>query len=110
VKVVGESPRAAIIDVSTEPVVKGAAFIDNYALTSINFIDKEFAELTFSNGEKGKCYYVITDFSKTKPYYIDFKGTKADVRMYFMNSVAGTRISFQIPGAAGKYYFGQMTK
>jgi hypothetical protein len=110
VKLAGESPRAAIIDISTEPVAKGATFLDSYALTSVNFLDKEFAELTFSNGEKGKCYYVITDFSKTKPYYIDFKGTKADFRMYFMNSAVGTRISFQIPGAEGKYYFGQMTK
>lgn len=110
VKVVGESPRAAIIDISAEPVAKGAVFLDSFSLTTVNFLDKEFAELTFSNGEKGKCYYVITDFSKTKPYYIDFKGTKADFRMYFMNSAAGTRISFQIPGTEPKFYFGQMTK
>lgn len=110
VKVVGESPRAAIIDISSEPVAKGAVYLDSFSLTTVNFLDKEFAELTFSNGEKGKCYYVITDFSKTKPYYIDFKGTKADFRMYFMNSAAGTRISFQIPGTEPKFYFGQMTK
>ena len=110
VKLVGEASKGAIIDISAEPVVKGASFLDSYAVTSVNFLDKEFAELTFSNGEKGKCYYVITDFSKTKPYYIDFKGPKADFRMYFMNATAGVRISFQVPGAEGKYYFGQMTK
>jgi len=110
VKLVGEASKGAIIDISAEPVVKGASFLDSYAVTSVNFLDKEFAELTFSNGEKGKCYYVITDFSKTKPYYIDFKGTKADFRMYFMNATAGVRVSFQVPGAEGKYYFGQMTK
>jgi len=110
VKVVGESPRGAIIDISADPVGKGAVYLDSFSLTTVNFLDKEFAELTFSNGEKGKCYYVITDFSKTKPYYIDFKGTKADFRMYFMNSAAGARISFQIPGTEPKFYFGQMTK
>jgi hypothetical protein len=110
VNIVGESPRSGIIDISTEPIGKTAGFLETYPVTSVNFLDNEFAELTFSNGEKGKCYFVISEFSKTNPYYIDFKGTKADFRMYFTNTGAGPRISFQIPGAEGKYYFGQMTK
>lgn len=110
IKVTGQSPRAGLVDISAEPLPKTATFLEGNLIVSLTFIDKEFAEFTFNNGEKGKCYYVINEFSKTKPYYIDFKGTKADIRMYFMNTVSGPRISFQIPGVEGQYYFGQITK
>lgn len=110
IKVTGESSRSGLVDISSEPLPKTATFLEGNLIATVNFIDKEFAEFTFNNGEKGKCYYVINEFSKTKPYYIDFKGTKADIRMYFMNTVSGPRISFQIPGVEGQYYFGQITK
>ncbi len=111
VKIIGQAPRSGIIDASAEPVnPKATSFLENNRITGISFLDKEFAELTFTNGEKGKCYFVISEFSKTNPYYIDFKGTKADFRMYFTNTVIGTRISFQVPDADGMYYFGEMTR
>ncbi|MBL7857582.1 MAG: hypothetical protein JNM57_07825 [Cyclobacteriaceae bacterium] len=110
VKIEGQSPRAGMIDVSGQTPPKTAGFLEVNSVTNINFIDKEFAELTFSNGEKGKGYYIIEGFSTTKPYYIDFKGVKADIRVYFMNTPLGARISYQIPGTEGLYYFGQMTK
>lgn len=110
IKLTGESPRAGLIDISQEPLPKTATFLEGNLIASVNFLDKEFAELTFNNGDKGKCYYVINEFSKTKPYFIDFKGTKADIRMYFMNTASGPRISFQIPGVEGQYYFGQITR
>jgi hypothetical protein len=110
VSITGDSPRSGIIDISSDPVEKTAGFLEVNTITSVTFLDNEFADLIFSNGEKGKCYFVISEFSKTKPYYIDFKGTKADFRMYFTNTSAGPRISFQIPGTQGKFYFGQMTK
>ncbi len=110
VKVHGQSPRAGLIDISDEPVEKTATPLETNPITQITFIDNEFAEFTFLNGEKGKCYYVIEGFNPTKSYHIDFKGTKADIRMYFMNTVVGPRISFEVPGAAGVYYFGQMTQ
>jgi hypothetical protein len=110
VKLIGDSPRAGLVDISAQPLPKTATFLEGNLIASVNFIDKEFAEFTFNNGEKAKCYYVIGEFSKDKPYYIDFKGTKADIRIYFMNTIFGPRISFQIPGVEGQYYFGQITK
>ena len=111
VKIVGQAPRTGIIDASAEPLnPKATSFLENNRITGISFIDKEFAEMTFASGEKSKCYFVISEFSKTNPYYIDFKGTKADFRMYFTNTLIGTRISFQIPDADGTYYFGEMTR
>jgi hypothetical protein len=110
IRVTGDAPRSGLIDISSDVVPKTATFLESNMLTSISFIDKEFAELRFSNGETAKCYYVINGFSSTKPYYIDFKGTKADIRMYFMNTSAGTRVSFQIPDVQGEYYFGQITR
>lgn len=110
VKIIGESPRAGIIDISDEAPAKTDPPLAVNPITAITFIDQEFAEFTFKNGEKGKCYYVINEFSPTKPYSIDFKGTKADFRMYFMNTIVGSRISFEIPGTKGVYYFGQMTQ
>jgi hypothetical protein len=110
VKLIGQTPRSGIIDVSDEPIAKTASPLELNPITQITFIDTEFAEFTFSNGEKGKGYYVIDNFSPVKSYFIDFKGTKADFRMYFMNTLVGPRISFEVPGAAGIYYFGQMTQ
>jgi len=108
VKVTGQSPRSGIVDISDEPVAKSAGPLELNPLQGVNFIDHEFAEFTFKDGTKGKCYYVIEGFSPTKSYYIDFKGTKADIRMYFMNTAVGPRISFEVPGVQGVYYFGQM--
>jgi hypothetical protein len=110
VRISGDSPRAGIIDVSEEAPSKTAAALETNPITAITFIDHEFAEFTFKNGEKGKCYYVINEFSATHPYSIDFKGTKADIRMYFMNTQVGSRISFEIPNTKGTYYFGQMVQ
>jgi hypothetical protein len=110
IKVTGESPRGGIVDVSDEPVAKTATPIEVNPIVQVTFIDAEFAEFKFKNGDKGKGYYVINDFSPKKPYSIDFKGTKADFRMYFMNTAVGPRISFEIPGSKGVYYFGQMTQ
>jgi len=110
VRITGESPRGGILDISDELVPKTATLLEANPLTQITFIDHEFAEFTFRNGEKGKCYYVINGFNPAKTYSIDFKGTKADFRMYFMNTVVGPRVSFEVPGAKGIYYFGQMTQ
>jgi hypothetical protein len=111
VKIIGQSPRTGIVDASADPAnPKATSFLENNRITGITFLDKEFAEMTFASEEKSKCYFVISDFSKTNPYYIDFKGTKADFRMYFTNTLIGTRISFQIPDAEGTYYFGEMTR
>lgn len=110
VKITGQTPRSGIVDISDEPVAKTASPLELNPIMQITFIDAEFAEFTFKNGDKGKCYYVIDNFSPTKSYFIDFKGTKADFRMYFMNTVVGPRISFEIPGTTGVYYFGQMTQ
>lgn len=110
VKINGQTPRSGIVDVSDEPVAKTASALETNPITQITFIDNEFAEFTFANGEKGKCYYVIDGFNPTKTYFIDFKGTKADFRMYFMNTLVGPRISFEVPGATGVYFFGQMTQ
>ena len=110
VRLVGQPAKMGIIDASSETAAKTAGFLELNTVKSISFIDKEFAELTFSNGEKSKCLYTITGFDKVKPYYIDFKGTLADFRMYFNNATGGTRVSFQIPGVDGLYYFGQMTR
>lgn len=110
VKVTGQPPRSGIIDVTDEPIGKTAGPLENNPITGITFLDAEFAEFTFKDGTKGKGYYVIEGFSTTKSYYIDFKGVKADFRMYFMNTLVGPRISFEIPGAQGVYYFGQMTQ
>lgn len=110
VKITGPSSRSGIVDISDESVAKTASPLEINPVAAITFIDHEFAEFTFKNGEKGKCYYVIEGFSTAKSYYIDFKGTKADFRMYFMNTIVGPRVSFEIPGAEGVYYFGQMTQ
>jgi len=110
VKLVGQPAKMGIIDASAETVAKTAGFLEVNTVKSINFLDKEFAEITFSNGEKSKCLYTITGFDKLKPYYVDFKGSLADFRMYFNNATGGTRVSFQIPGVEGLYYFGQMTR
>jgi hypothetical protein len=110
VKVTGQAPRSGIVDISDEPVAKTASPLEVNPITQVTFIDAEFAEFTFKNGEKGKGYYVIDNFSPTKSYFIDFKGTKADFRMYFMNTLVGPRISFEVPGSTGVYYFGQMTQ
>ncbi len=110
VQIVGDPSQKGIIDVSTNPVPKDASLLEANMISTIAFLDAEFAELTFSNGEKGKGYYVINNFSATEPYYVDFKGTKADIRMYFMHTPTGTRISFQIPGKENLYYFGQITR
>lgn len=53
IQVVGKSPRMGLIDISAEPVAKTATFLENTLVSSITFLDKEFAEFTFSNGEKG---------------------------------------------------------
>ena len=110
VKVTGQTPRSGIVDISDEAVAKTASPLEVNPITQITFIDAEFAEFMFKNGEKGKGYYVIDNFSATKSYFIDFKGTKADFRMYFMNTLVGPRISFEVPGVTGVYYFGQMTQ
>lgn len=110
VKMIGESPRAGIIDITNQPVAKTDNFMQANVLTKVNFIDAEFAELTFSNGEKGKCYYIIGDFNKTKPYFIDFKGTKTDIKVHFITTNEGLRISYQIPGTQGEFYYGLFTK
>jgi hypothetical protein len=110
VKLIGQPTKMGIIDATAETVAKSASFLESNSLRSINFLDKEFAELTFSNGEKSKSLYTIAGFDKLKPYYIDFKGALADFRMYFNNATGGTRVSFQIPGVEGGYYFGQMTR
>jgi hypothetical protein len=110
VKVIGQPARTGLVDAASDPVAKTAGFLEQNSVSSISFIDKEFAELTFSNGTKSKCLYTISDFNKTKPYYVDFKASQADFRMYFTNTVGGTRVSFQIPGVESYYYFGQMTR
>jgi hypothetical protein len=110
VKIVGESPREGIVDISSEPVSKTANLLSSHLITSINFVDHEFAEIAFEDGQKTKCMYEIVKFDKAKPYHIDFKGTKADIRMYFMNTVGGTRVSFKTPEVANTYYFGQITR
>ena len=110
VKITGQTPRSGIIDISDEPSGKAETPLEANPITQITFIDAEFAEFTFRDGEKGKGYYVIDNFSPTKSYFIDFKGTKADFRMYFMNTLAGPRISFEVPGTTGVFYFGQMTQ
>ena len=76
VKMEGQAPRAAILDITSESVAKTAGLLESSPLTTIHFLDNEFAELTFANGEKGKCYFVVNEFSKVKPCYIDFKGQK----------------------------------
>jgi hypothetical protein len=110
VKVIGQPTKTGVVDAGSDPVAKTAGFLEQNSVSSISFIDKEFAELTFSNGTKSKCLYSISEFNKTKPYYVDFKGTQADFRMYFTNTVGGTRVSFQIPGVESSYYFGQITR
>jgi hypothetical protein len=109
VKIIGKATHGGIVEA---PAAAGASanFMDTNTLVKVNFIDKESAELTFANQETAKCYYAVVDFSKTSPYYIDFKGTKADFRMYFTNTAVGTRISFQIPDTEATYYFGEMTR
>lgn len=109
-RITGQPTRTGIVDASDEPTSKSAAPLELNPLTQVKFIDNEFAEFTFRNGDKGKCYYEIEDFSTTKSYYIDFKGTKVDIRMYFMYTLFGPRISFEVPGTQGVYYFGQMTQ
>jgi hypothetical protein len=110
VKINGQSPRSGIVDISDEPAAKTASSLETNPIAQVTFIDQEFAEFTFANGEKGKCYYVIDGFNPAKTYFIDFKGTKADFRMYFMNTLVGPRISFEVPGTTGVYFFGQMTQ
>jgi len=110
VKIIGQPTKTGVVDASSDPIAKTAGYLEHNSVSSISFIDKEFAELTFSNGTKSKCLYVIGEFNKTKPYYVDFKAAQADFRMYFTNTVGGTRVSFQIPGVESSYYFGQMTR
>jgi len=109
-KIIGQSPRTGIADVTDESDPKTGSPLELNPLTRVTFIDSEFAEFTFRNGEKAKCYYVIEGFSPNKSYYIDFKGTKVDLRVYFMYTILGPRITFEIPGTQGIYYFGQMTQ
>jgi hypothetical protein len=108
VKIIGKATHGGIVEAPAAGA--SANFMDTNTLVKVNFIDKESAELTFANQETAKCYYAVVDFSKTSPYYIDFKGTKADFRMYFTNTAVGTRISFQIPDTEATYYFGEMTR
>jgi|GEM_PF-2811527 len=110
VKVTGQPTKTGLVDAASDPIAKTAGFLEQNSVSSISFIDKEFAELTFSNGAKSKCLYAVGEFNKTKPYYVDFKGSTADFRMYFTNTVGGTRVSFQIPGVESSYYFGQITR
>jgi hypothetical protein len=110
VKAIGKSPNAALIDITSEPVDKAASNLEINPIVGVTFVDAEVAELILSNGEKAKCFYEVVGFSKTQPYHIIFKGTKAELQLYFMNTAAGTRVSFQVPGPEGIYYFGQMTK
>jgi hypothetical protein len=109
-KLTGQSPRTGLVDVTEDPVAKTATPLELNPVTQLTFIDSEFAEFTFRNGQKAKCYFVIEGFSPTKSYYIDFKGTKLDIRMYVMFTLLGPRVSFEVPGAQGLYYFGQMTQ
>ena len=109
-KIVGQAPRTGIADVTDEPNLKSASPLELNPLTQVTFIDGEFAEFTFRNGEKAKCYYVIDGFSSTKSYFIDFKGIKLDIRLYLMYTILGPRITFEVPGTQGVYYFGQMTQ
>lgn len=110
VKIIGESPRAGIIDITNQPAAKTDNFLQNNTISKLTFIDGEFSELTFSNGEKVKCYYLINDFNKTKPYSIDFKGAKTDVKVHFITTNEGLRISYQIPGVPSEYYYGLFTR
>jgi len=109
--IIGQVPRSRITDASTEhAILKATSFLEKNRVTGMTFLDRELAGLTFNRGEKSKCYFVITEFSKTNPYYIDFKGVKADFRMYFTDTAIGTPISFQIPDAEEACYFGEMTR
>lgn len=110
VKIIGESPRAGIVDITNQPAAKTDNFLQNNTISKLTFIDGEFSELTFSNGEKVKCYYLINDFNKTKPYSIDFKGAKTDVKVHFITTNEGLRISYQIPGVPSEYYYGLFTR
>jgi regulator of replication initiation timing len=110
VKVIGKSPNAALIDITADPVDKAANILEINPVIGVNFVDAEVAELLLANGEQAKCFYQVVSFNKTQPYHILFKGTKAELQLWFMNTAAGTRVSFQVPGPDGVYYFGQMTK
>lgn len=109
-RIAGDSPRSGIVDASNEPVTKTTNFLESNSVTAINFVDSEFAELSFSNGEEAKCYFLVNEFSKTKPYSIDFKGAKADFKMYFMHTSVGLHVSFQIPNVDDLFYIGEMYK
>jgi hypothetical protein len=110
VKIAGQSPKSGIIDITGNVPIKTTNYLETNSPTGITFLDGELAEFTFSNGEKGKCYFVINDIGKSKSYTIDFKGTKFDFKMYFMSTAVGSRVSFEVPGAQGMYYFGEMTR
>jgi hypothetical protein len=110
VKITGTPPKAAIVDISAEPAPANASTFETNPIARINFVDAEIAELTLANNDVAKCFYEIVGFSTTKPYYIDFKGTKADIRVYFMNTTTGPRMSFQVPEHEGAFYFGQLVK
>ena len=108
IRVSGQTPLSGLVDVSNDPVAKTAPALERNPIKEITFIDAEIAELAFQNGEKVKCAYGIDKFSPVKSYSIEFKGAKTDIKMYFMNTVVGPRISFEVPGSKGLYYFGQM--
>lgn len=110
VQLVGDGDESGIIDVSSEVLTDKSTLLERYSISSINYIDKEACEIKFSNGEIVKCYYAIVGYSKTQPYYIDFKGIKADFRMYVMNTTSGPIVSYKIKDVDGKYYFGQMIR
>ncbi|MBX2964416.1 MAG: hypothetical protein KF687_18050 [Cyclobacteriaceae bacterium] len=102
--------KAASAVITEESVPKTATPLELNPVTQVTFIDSEFVEFTFRNGQKEKCYYVTEGFSPTKSYYIDFKGTKLDIRMYVMYTLMGPRVSFEVPSVQGLYYYGQMTQ
>jgi hypothetical protein len=109
-KVTGQSPLTGIVDITDEPAPKTGAPLELNPVTYITFVDSEIAEFTFRNGQKAKCFYAFNNFSPTKSYTIDFKGTQVDLRIYVMYTLLGPRISFEIPGTQGIYYFGNLTQ
>ena len=100
----GDSPHSGFVDVSA------VADTVNHALSRLTFLDAEFAELVFDTGSKTKCFFSVNGFSKTEPYYIDLKGTGADIRLYAIHTVNGLQVSYELSALKGTYFYGYMVK
>ncbi|HRI60727.1 MAG TPA: hypothetical protein PK228_13410 [Saprospiraceae bacterium] len=113
VAVIGESPKSAIVSLDQSNLPDSLYQALHQAIPrSINFGKDDLAEITFMGGRTTNCFYKITGFSRTEPYYIDLsRGDDLSIRVYIVNTSKGLQISTELPAVkegVRRFLFGYM--